>query len=146
MSSRDSVMHCVSVALIVGVSQAAVAHHSTAMFEPEKRVTMQRGSSVVSGTLSGRSLAVMLGVTNPLLIAAGLAWGLFAASRITPSRAQTAPSNPFAGGVGVTVAPAVIGADGTIVRTSDPLVCVDSDLEAPTATAHAPNYAAAPSD
>ena len=45
MTSKDSSMHCVSVcfatALIAGAaSHAAVAHHSTAMFEPEKRVTL----------------------------------------------------------------------------------------------------------
>jgi hypothetical protein len=45
MSSRASKTHCMSVgfatALIVGAaSHAAVAHHSTAMFEPEKRVTL----------------------------------------------------------------------------------------------------------
>jgi hypothetical protein len=45
MSSRASKTNCVSVgfatALIAGAaSPAAVAHHSTAMFEPEKRVTL----------------------------------------------------------------------------------------------------------
>jgi hypothetical protein len=43
--SRDSVKHCVRVrlaaALIVGaVSHTAVAHHSTAMFESDTRVTL----------------------------------------------------------------------------------------------------------
>ncbi len=45
MNSKDLVMHCVSVglaaALIMGaVLPTAVAHHSTAMFESEKRVTL----------------------------------------------------------------------------------------------------------
>ena len=46
MSRKDSVMHCVSLgvaaALIVGaMPHTAVAHHSTAMFESEKRVTLR---------------------------------------------------------------------------------------------------------
>jgi hypothetical protein len=45
MSSRDLIVHYstvgVAVALIVGAApRAAVAHHSTAMFEAEKRVTL----------------------------------------------------------------------------------------------------------
>jgi hypothetical protein len=44
MSSRDSVMHVnagLLAALVFSTApHAAVAHHSTAMFEPEKRVTL----------------------------------------------------------------------------------------------------------
>ena len=45
MSSRNSVLHCVKVGLVAALvfsaaPHAAVAHHSTAMFEPEKRVTL----------------------------------------------------------------------------------------------------------
>jgi hypothetical protein len=119
--------------------------------EPEKRVDLQRGSSVISGISSGRSLAVLLGVTNPVLLAVGLAWGLFAASKITPVRAQAPvppPSNPFPGAVGTIVDRAIVSADGTITRPantqarsvlavsdSEPgmLLCIDVETDEQTA-------------
>ena len=50
--------------------------------DPESRVDLQRGSAVISNVLSGRSLAIALGITNPVFLVAGLAWGLYAASQI----------------------------------------------------------------
>ena len=42
--------------------------------DPDERIVLQRTSAVVSGTLTGRSLAAWAGLTNPILIIAGLAW------------------------------------------------------------------------
>lgn len=50
--------------------------------DPEERATLQRGSAVASGTLTGRSVSVWVGLTNPILMIAGLVWGLFSASNI----------------------------------------------------------------
>jgi hypothetical protein len=50
--------------------------------DPEERVTLQRTSAVVSGTLAGRSLTAWAGLSHPILWIAGLAWGLFSASNI----------------------------------------------------------------
>lgn len=97
--------------------------------EPEKRVDLQRGSTVISSTLSGRSLAIMLGVANPVLMAVGLAWGLFAASKIASARAEAPPSNPFPGGLGTTVSPAVVSESGMIAQPSGMLLCMDTEPE-----------------
>lgn len=50
--------------------------------EPEQRVALQRANAVVSNTLTGRSLSVWAGLTNPILLIGGLVWGLFAATHI----------------------------------------------------------------
>jgi hypothetical protein len=50
--------------------------------DPDERMILQQTSAVVSGTLTGRSLSVWAGLTNPILLIAGLAWGLFSASNI----------------------------------------------------------------
>ena len=50
--------------------------------DPKKLVEMQRANAVVSNPLSARSLALLLGVANPIVMLGGLVWGLFAASRI----------------------------------------------------------------
>jgi hypothetical protein len=55
--------------------------------DPEKRATLQRTSAVASSTLTGRSLSVWAGLTNPFLLIAGLAWGLFSASNINAAEA-----------------------------------------------------------
>ena len=51
---------------------------------PSKRVSLQRTNAIVSNTLSGRSLAVLAGLSNPVLLLGGLAWGVWAASNIEP--------------------------------------------------------------
>ena len=57
--------------------------------DPERRVALQRTNAVVSNTLTGRSLSVWVGLaTNPLLLIAGLAWGVFAASNIKTNDAS----------------------------------------------------------
>lgn len=55
--------------------------------DPEERAALQRGSTVVSSTLTGRSLAVWVGLSNPALMIVGLVWGLFSASNIKAEKA-----------------------------------------------------------
>jgi hypothetical protein len=50
--------------------------------DADQRVDLQRTNAVVSNPLSARSLALLLGVTNPVVMLGGLIWGLWAASRI----------------------------------------------------------------
>lgn len=59
--------------------------------DPEERVILQKTSAVVSGTLAGRSISVWVGLSNPILLIAGLAWGLYSASNI---KAPEANANP----------------------------------------------------
>lgn len=58
----------------------------TVSLDPAERVELQRANAVIGNALSGRTLAVLLGVANPLLMIGGLMWGIFAASRIKPPR------------------------------------------------------------
>ena len=51
------------------------------------RVTLQRANAVVSNTLIGRSLAVMAGLSNPLLLLGGIVWGVWSATNIRPAEA-----------------------------------------------------------
>ena len=57
--------------------------------DAEHRVVLQRTNAVVSSTLTGRTLTVWAGMTNPILLIAGMAWGIFSASHI-----QTDSINP----------------------------------------------------
>ena len=50
--------------------------------DPGGRVALQRTSAVVSGTLTGRSLAIWAGLAHPVLMAAGLIWGIYSALNI----------------------------------------------------------------
>lgn len=52
--------------------------------DPSKRVSLQRTNAIISNTLSGRSLAVLAGLSNPALLIGGLVWGVWAASNIQP--------------------------------------------------------------
>ena len=55
-----------------------------APIDPNRRVDLQRTNAVVSSVFSGRSLAVLLGVANPVLMVGGLMWGIWSASKIKP--------------------------------------------------------------
>ena len=55
-----------------------------APIDPNRRVDLQRTNAVVSSVFSGRSLAVLLGVANPVLMVGGLVWGIWSASNIKP--------------------------------------------------------------
>lgn len=59
--------------------------------DPEERVALQRTGAVVSGTLTGRSISVWAGLSHPILLIAGLAWGLFSASNIRAPEAIAKP-------------------------------------------------------
>lgn len=59
--------------------------------DAEERAALQRTSAVVSGTLGGRSVSVWAGLTNPILLVVGLAWGLFSASNIKAAEAGAKP-------------------------------------------------------
>lgn len=56
--------------------------------DPEERVVLQRTSAVVSGTLTGRSLAIWAGLAHPVLMVAGLIWGIYSALNITAAAAE----------------------------------------------------------
>jgi hypothetical protein len=59
--------------------------------DPDERVALQRTSAVVSSTLTGRSLSLWAGVSNPLLLIAGLVWGFYSASNIKAEEANAKP-------------------------------------------------------
>ncbi len=59
--------------------------------DPDERAILQRTSAVVSGTLTGRTLSVWAGLSNPILLIAGLAWGIFSASNIKAAEANEKP-------------------------------------------------------
>lgn len=54
---------------------------------PSERLDLQRTNAVVSNTLFGRSLAVLAGLSNPVLMLGGFVWGMWAASNIKPAEA-----------------------------------------------------------
>jgi hypothetical protein len=60
--------------------------------DPERRVILQRTNAVASSTLTGRTLSIWAGFTNPLLLVGGLVWGLFAASNIKVDEAAPGPA------------------------------------------------------
>ena len=55
---------------------------------PDNRVTLQQTSSVISGSLTGRMLAGLFSIANPIAMVAGLAWGIFSAKSIEPAPVQ----------------------------------------------------------
>jgi len=56
---------------------------------PLDRLDLQRTNAVLSSTLFGRSLAVLAGLSNPVLLLGGFAWGMWAASNIKPAKAAS---------------------------------------------------------
>jgi len=59
--------------------------------DAEKRTILQRTNAVVSGTLTGRSLTAWAGLTNPVLLIAGVVWGIYSATNIKAAQAKTDP-------------------------------------------------------
>jgi hypothetical protein len=59
----------------------------TIPMDASDRLDLQRTNAVVSNTLFGRSLTVLAGLSNPVLLVGGLAWGIWAASNIKPAAA-----------------------------------------------------------
>jgi hypothetical protein len=63
-------------------------------------VDLQRANAVVSNTISGRSLATLIGLSNPILMIGGLVWGLWSASNIQPVAVETdATLDPVEAGI-----------------------------------------------
>ena len=58
--------------------------------DASQRVGLQRTNAVVSSTLFGRSLAALVGFSNPVMLLGGLAWGIWAASNIEPAETDIA--------------------------------------------------------
>lgn len=57
--------------------------------DTEQRVKLQQANAVVSNAMSGRTLAPLLGIANPVLLIGGLVWGLWAASQIKAPATQS---------------------------------------------------------
>lgn len=55
--------------------------------DPSGRLDLQRTNAVVSNTLFGRSLAILAGLSNPVLMLGGFVWGMWAALNIKPAEA-----------------------------------------------------------
>ncbi len=55
--------------------------------DPAERLGLQRTNAVVSSTLFGRSLALLAGLSNPVLLLGGFAWGVWSAANINPVEA-----------------------------------------------------------
>lgn len=73
----------------------------TIPMDPAGRLDLQRTNAVVSNTLFGRSLAILAGLSNPILVLGGFFWGVWAASSIKPADAAPIvvadPGRPGAG-------------------------------------------------
>ena len=54
------------------------------------RLGLQRTNAVVSNTLFGRSLALLAGLSNPVLLLGGFVWGIWSATNIKPAEAGIA--------------------------------------------------------
>ena len=101
--------------------------------DPEKRVDLQRTNAVVSNTLSGRSLAALAGLSNPILLIGGFVWGVWAASNIKPEA------------TGVKLAVDVRGAEGS-AATEQNLIALLHPSAATAGTPAEPSTAAKPGD
>jgi hypothetical protein len=67
--------------------------------DAQQRIELQRGNALLSAPFSARSLALLLGITNPVVMIGGLIWGIWAASQIEgPPMHATAPPEPAAAG------------------------------------------------
>jgi hypothetical protein len=56
--------------------------------DSEDRVQLQRMNALLSTPLSARAFAIAIGVAHPPLMLAGLIWGLWSATKITPTASQ----------------------------------------------------------
>jgi hypothetical protein len=57
----------------------------TLPMDPLERLGLQRTNAVVSSTMLGRSLNIVAGLGNPVLLLGGFVWGLWAAKNIKPA-------------------------------------------------------------
>ena len=66
------------------------------------RLDLQRANAVIGNTLLGRSLAILAGLSNPVLLLGGFVWGMWAAANIAPVKAavkRAADPDQSGGGV-----------------------------------------------
>ena len=82
-----------AVASVPGVDQAVyrglVGNVLDAIpMDASDRLGLELTNAVVSNTLFGRSLTVIAGLSNPVLLVGGLVWGIWAASNIKPAEAD----------------------------------------------------------
>jgi hypothetical protein len=95
------------------------------------RVDLQRANAIVGSTVSGRSLAVLAGTSNPVLLLVGFVWGVWAAANIKPQEvgmkltANSGQSNGFAATqarVDAIVAPAAAVGDAPAPSGREPIL------------------------
>jgi hypothetical protein len=67
--------------------------------ESEQRTTLQRTNAVVSGALSGKSLAAMAKLAHPGFLIGGLVWGIWAAANIEQPPVNTPVTDAVADAV-----------------------------------------------
>jgi hypothetical protein len=143
MSSRDSIIDCVSaglaLALIIDAApHAAVAHHSTAMFEPDKRVTL-------SGTVTDFQWTnphAWIQVTVPGADGQAADWSFECGSPNTLSRQGWKPSTLRPGDAVTIVANPM--KDGTNAGLMYTVTLADGRVLGPGAQAAAPSSAPVP--
>lgn len=61
----------------------------TLPIDPDERVQLQRANAVVSNPMTGRTIAVLLGVSGPGFIVGGLIWGIWSAMHIESPKPDT---------------------------------------------------------
>jgi hypothetical protein len=112
--------------------------------DPSDRLSLQRTNAVVSNTFLGRSLAVLAGLSNPVLLLGGFAWGVWAATNIRAAEAELKLAvDAVRSGDGIAAAERMASlpklspnADGATARaTAEPVLAsansaADSDLSA----------------
>lgn len=62
--------------------------------DPKDRVALQQTNAVVSSTATSRTLLTWAGLTNPILLITGLAWGMFSASNIKAAAVKQPNADP----------------------------------------------------
>lgn len=107
--------------------------------DPAKRVDLQRTNAVVSNTLTGRSLSMLVGLSNPVLMIGGLVWGMWAAANINPAPSvvkagptyvdysQAIAMNDYSGGISSNSPPRRISVTDTVPTVAT--VASDSTVE-----------------
>jgi hypothetical protein len=144
MKSRDSVVRFVrdgiAAVLIVGVPHMAAAHHSTAMFEPEKRVTLR--GTVAAFQWTNPHAWIQVTVQDPDGKSAD--WSFECGSPNTLSRQGWKPSTLKPGDAVTVVANPM--KDGTNAGLMYTVTLADGRVLGPGTQAAAPSSAAAPAN
>lgn len=99
--------------------------------DADVRVDLQRANAVISGPMSARSLALLLGVSNPVFMVPGLIWGIWSAFNIHPPKPDPkwlVGSRPSRQRVGYCIRTAVAACD---LRTPPPTEIAEAPLQEP---------------